>query len=254
MKEQLISYYNVRQKNKIDTIVIHAAAQTDANDLINLLEERELSAHYVVDRKGEVIKLVDEKHRAWHAGAGIWNNERDINSNSIGIELCNGLFGEEPYTSEQMSALKKLCLYLMKKYKIEPTNVIAHSDMAPTRKIDPGTMFPWAEFARSGIGLWYNEKKLKNVGSVDTTKLLENIGYGVEDLEATEWAFLRHYNPDLYLYLGGKKGANRPSVEGVKLSENKEFCQILQAVSDSFDRYRRNKHNVYYVMDNILDK
>lgn len=241
MKEQLIPYYNVRLKNRIDTIVIHAAAQTEASDLIDLLEERELSCHYVVDREGEVFKLVDEKHRAWHAGAGVWRGESDINSNSIGIELCNGLFGEEPYTQKQMEALKELCLDLMERYDIKPINVIGHSDMAPTRKIDPGTMFPWQEFAKSGIGIWYKSKVLYDAQGIDVKQMLENIGYGVENYEATKWAFLRHYSPELYYYLGGKKGANGPDKMPVNLEENKVFCAILKAVNDEFNKYNANK-------------
>ncbi len=247
MKEQMLPYYNVRLKDKIDTIVIHAGAQTEAKDLINLLEDRELSCHYVIDRNGEVFKLVDENNRAWHAGVGIWNGQGDINSNSIGIELCNELFGERQYSQKQMLALKKLCISLMKKYKIEPINVIGHSDLAPTRKIDPGTMFPWKEFAKSGIGLWYEEKKLKNVDNIDTKALLENIGYGVENLEATEWAFLRHYNPELYLYLGGKMGANASSVKGLVLCDNEEFRKTLLAVSNRVDEYRKNRSNPYKI-------
>ena len=242
MKKIELSNYNVRRKNKIDVVIIHAARQRCAKELIGLLEKRELSAHYVVDEMGEVYNLVDEKYRAWHAGAGTWNGESEINSNSIGIELCNGLFGEEPYDKRQMSALKELCLDLKKRYNIEPYNFIGHSDMAPFRKIDPGTMFEWEEFAKAGIGLWYEMKKEVDILPCDCMDLLKEIGYGDENPEATKWAFLRHYNPKLYNFLGGKKGANEGSIKGVELSDNPLFLRTLCSVRDSFREYKSEKN------------
>ena len=224
MIECWLSNYNVRRKDKIDVVVIHAARQRNAEELIKLLEERELSAHYVVDEKGEIYKLVPEDCRAWHAGAGTWNGESDINSNSIGIELCNGLFGEVSYKKPQMDALKELCLDIKDRYGIEANNFIGHSDMAPTRKIDP----------------------------VDCAKVLQEIGYGVEDIEATKWAFLRHYHPKLYRFLGGMKGANKGTIEGVKLEDNPLFLRTLCSVRDGFRKYKyNNKFENFYCAVNF---
>ncbi|MBR5599627.1 MAG: N-acetylmuramoyl-L-alanine amidase [Alphaproteobacteria bacterium] len=252
MIECWLSNYNVRRKDKIDVVVIHAARQRNAEELIKLLEERELSAHYVVDEKGEIYKLVPEDCRAWHAGAGTWNGESDINSNSIGIELCNGLFGEVSYKKPQMDALKELCLDIKDRYGIEANNFIGHSDMAPTRKIDPGSFFDWEDMAKSGIGVWYDLKKEITIEPVDCAKVLQEIGYGVEDIEATKWAFLRHYHPKLYRFLGGMKGANKGTIEGVKLEDNPLFLRTLCSVRDGFRKYKyNNKFENFYCAVNF---
>jgi len=251
IKKMWLPNYNVRLKDKIDVVVIHAARQRNAKDLINLLEERELSSHYVVDESGEIFQLVPEACRAWHAGAGSWNGERDINSNSIGIELCNGLFGEEPYSKKQIEALKELCLDIKVRYGIKANNFIGHSDMAPTRKIDPGTMFDWEYMAKDGIGIWYEMKKNIDISPKDCAKVLEEIGYGVENPEATKWAFLRHYNPELYFFMGGKKGANEGSIKWVSLEDNPLFLRTLCSVRDSFRKYLdKDMENVLLKVEN----
>lgn len=242
MRELLLPFYNERRKDYIDTLVIHAAAQQTVGDLVKVLVDRELSSHYVIGRDGDVVRLVPDEFRAWHAGAGVWNGEtQDINSNSVGIELCNGLFGEEEYPQKQMDALAELCLHLIDKHNIAPTQVIGHSDMAPTRKIDPGSKFPWEKMARHGIGVWYDMADAEKVKATDTTKLLTSIGYGVDNLEATEWAFCRHFNPELYYALGGKKGANAGTIKGVCLRENVDFVNTLKAVAVAFQKQRKEQ-------------
>lgn len=235
MRELLLPYYNERRKSYIDTLVIHAAAQKTVGELVDVLVERELSSHYVIGADGDVVRLVPDEYRAWHAGAGSWRGEtQDINSNSIGIELCNGLFGEEPYTDKQIAALTELCLHLIDKYNFAPTQIIGHADMAPTRKIDPGSCLPWEKLAQNGVGLWYDMADATKVRTTDARKLLTVIGYSVDNQETSEWAFLRHFNPELYFALGGKKGANAASFNEVKLQDNIEFIRTLQAVSVAF--------------------
>lgn len=246
MEEKLIPYFNVRQKNKIDTIVIHAAAQKGVDELIGILEERELSSHYVIGCDGEIIKLVDEKNRAWHAGAGTWNGERDINSNSIGIELCNGLFGEEKYPKVQMEALKELCLDIMDRYDIKKNNVIGHLDMAPNRKIDPGLMMDWKYLAKNGVGIWYDINDVKPLDIENLENVFNDIGYGCENMINTQWAFLRHYNPRLYRFLGGKKGANEGTIDGVVPQDNPEFLRTLGAVYKAFCDYKSENIIEFY--------
>ena len=239
MRELLLPYYNERRKGYVDTLVIHAAAQKTVSDLVSVLASRELSAHYVIGTDGDVVRLVPDEYRAWHAGAGEWNGEKqDINSNSIGIELCNGLFGEEEYPERQIAALTELCLHLIDKHNFQPTQIIGHSDMAPTRKIDPGSKLPWEKLARDGVGMWYAMADAKKARTADVRQLLSSIGYGVENKEASEWAFLRHFKPELYFALGGKKGANAGSVESVCLQDNIEFIQTLQAVAVRYARVR----------------
>lgn len=235
MRELLLPYYNERRKGYIDTLVIHAAAQQKVSDLVDVLVKRELSAHYVIGKDGDVVRLVPDEYRAWHAGAGEWNGEtQDINSNSIGIELCNGLFGEMDYPKKQIEALTELSLHLIDKHGFHPTQIIGHSDMAPSRKIDPGSKLPWEKLAKNGVGVWYDMADAKRVESVDVGALLSSIGYGLDNKEATEWAFLRHFNPELYFALGGKKGENHGLVDCARPCDNVEFVRTLQAVSVAF--------------------
>lgn len=118
-----------------------------------------VSAHYVVREDGAVVQMVAEAKRAWHAGQSFWQNERDINSRSIGIELINvGDKGADsagnlpPYPAAQIEALIPLCRAIITRHAIKPPYVLAHSDIAPERKIDPGERFPWGALAAAGIG------------------------------------------------------------------------------------------------------
>ncbi len=231
MRELILPYYNERRKNYIDTLVIHAAAQETVSDLVSVLADRELSAHYVIGTDGDIVRLVPEKFRAWHAGAGSWRGEtHDINSNSIGIELCNDLFGEEPYTDKQISALTELCLHLIDKYDFAPTHIIGHSDMAPSRKIDPGSCLPWQKLAQNGIGLWPDAEISARPATLSSRQMLAYIGYNVtETPDASAWAFCRHYNPELYFALGGNKGANH-GIFNQTPEDSIEYYRTLRAV------------------------
>lgn len=112
----------------------------------------EVSAHYVIGTDGTVWQLVDEARRAWHAGAGSWQGQGDVNSRSIGIELVNTAL--HPFPEPQMTALGALLAGAMARHGIPPEGVIAHSDMAPTRKVDPGPRFDWRRLARAGLSVW----------------------------------------------------------------------------------------------------
>lgn len=112
----------------------------------------EVSAHWLISETGEVEALVPEDKRAWHAGVGTWRGQGDINSRSIGIELANR--GDHPYPEPQMAALERLLPQIMARWQIAPSGVIAHSDMAPGRKIDPGPRFDWRRLAAQGLALW----------------------------------------------------------------------------------------------------
>ena len=113
---------------------------------------REVSAHYLISEAGEVRALVDEKMRAWHAGAGTWGGAGDVNSRSIGIELSNTGFA--PFAARQIDALEALLPGILGRWSIPPEGVIAHSDMAPGRKSDPGPRFDWLRLARRGLSVW----------------------------------------------------------------------------------------------------
>ncbi|MFT4149377.1 MAG: N-acetylmuramoyl-L-alanine amidase [Paracoccaceae bacterium] len=112
----------------------------------------EVSAHWLIDRDGTVHALVPEEARAWHAGAGEWRGRGDVNSRSIGIELVNT--GAEPFPEPQMAALEDLLCSILARWSIPPEGVIAHSDMAPDRKSDPGPRFDWRRLAMQGLSVW----------------------------------------------------------------------------------------------------
>ncbi len=114
--------------------------------------EAEVSAHWLISQTGEAEALVDERHRAWHAGAGGWAGLDDINSHSIGIELAND--GTQPFAEPQMAALERLLAAIMARWNIPAHRVIGHSDMAPSRKSDPGRHFDWRRLALQGLSVW----------------------------------------------------------------------------------------------------
>ena len=113
-------------------------------------KKSKVSAHYLINKKGLLIKMVDENKVAWHAGQSRWKDFKDLNSRSIGIELVNKghKFGYENFSQKQITKLVFLCRSLIKKYKIKKTNILGHSDIAPLRKIDPGEKFPWHALAK----------------------------------------------------------------------------------------------------------
>jgi N-acetylmuramoyl-L-alanine amidase len=131
--------------------VLHYTAMASAEAAIKRLcdPSAEVSAHYVISRTGAVTQLVPEALRAWHAGAGFWAGQGDINSRSIGIELDND--GCSPFSEPLMAALEELMRGIMARHDIAPEAVIGHSDMAPGRKIDPGPRFDWLRLERAGL-------------------------------------------------------------------------------------------------------
>ena len=132
-------------------IVIHYTAMDSAAAALARLcdPQAEVSAHYLISGQGAVTQMVREDQRAWHAGAGEWAGQDDINSRSIGIELDNS--GTHPFSEPQMCALESLLQALVQRWSIQPDAVIGHSDMAPGRKIDPGPRFDWARLERLGL-------------------------------------------------------------------------------------------------------
>jgi N-acetylmuramoyl-L-alanine amidase len=142
-------------------IVIHyTAMQSCAEARARLCApEHEVSAHWLISETGEAEALVDEAHRAWHAGAGEWAGIRDVNSASIGIELANT--GAQPFPEPQMAALETLLRGLMARWAIPPEGVIGHSDMAPARKGDPGARFDWRRLALAGLSVWPEAREVE---------------------------------------------------------------------------------------------
>ncbi len=183
----------------IDTLVIHYTGMmptTRARDwLCN--PESKVSAHYLIDEDGTIWQLVDEERRAGHAGVGAWRGWRDINSRSIGIELSNPGhdYGYRPFPEPLIEALTGLCHGILSRHPIPARNVVAHSDIAPARKIDPGELFPWRALADEGIGLW--PEPGSPVAPGDAGVALTHIGYDLEanDMATVVGAFQRRYRP-----------------------------------------------------------
>ncbi len=148
--------YGERRGMAPGAIILHYTGMASgAAALARLCDPKaEVSAHYFLDDDGTILQLVPEARRAWHAGQSCWAGETDMNSASIGIEIQNGghEFGAAPYPEAQIEALIALCRDIMNRHAIAPSRVLAHSDIAPGRKIDPGEYFPWGTLAAAGVG------------------------------------------------------------------------------------------------------
>ncbi|MFC2969686.1 N-acetylmuramoyl-L-alanine amidase [Acidimangrovimonas pyrenivorans] len=143
-----------RDGQRPELIVLHYTAMESCAAARDRLCDpaAEVSAHYLISEIGAVEVLVAEEMRAWHAGAGSWGGRGDVNSRSIGVELANT--GVHPFPAPQMRALEALLAGVMERWAIPPEGVIAHSDMAPGRKADPGPRFDWQRLARAGLSVW----------------------------------------------------------------------------------------------------
>ncbi|MBF9036867.1 N-acetylmuramoyl-L-alanine amidase [Rhodobacterales bacterium HKCCE2091] len=162
-----------------ELVVIHytAMATAEAAERVLCDPEREVSAHYLIDENGVLTALVDEEMRAWHAGAGTWAGRGDVNSRSIGIELANN--GFSPFAARQMEALEDLLKEILPRWNIPPEGVIAHSDMAPERKRDPGPRFDWLRLSRQGLSVWPSD----GFPGGDVSNFLSDAkGFGYPDL------------------------------------------------------------------------
>jgi N-acetylmuramoyl-L-alanine amidase len=200
-----------------DMIVLHYTGTRDTETAIRHLcnPASEVSAHYVVLQDGRIIQLVSESRRAWHAGVSSWAGENDVNSRSIGIEIANAghEHGCPDFPRRQIAAVTALCRSILTRHDIAPDRVLAHSDVAPARKVDPGEKFPWKLLAESGIGLWVKPVPPIQGGPIyvlgetdpaieEIQRLLARYGYG---LAATGYldgttrdaiaAFQRHFRP-----------------------------------------------------------
>jgi N-acetylmuramoyl-L-alanine amidase len=185
----------------IDTLVIHYTGMMlteRARDWLCDPASR-VSAHYLIDEDGTTWRLVEETERAWHAGVGAWCGWRDINSRSIGIELSNPGhdYGYRPFPDAQIAVLIELGKGILARHPIPARNVVAHSDIAPSRKIDPGELFPWRPLAEAGIGLW-TDAEAGPVAETDVASYLQAIGYDTieNDLPVVLSAFQRRFRPE----------------------------------------------------------
>lgn len=167
-----------------------------------------VSVHYMIDFDGSIVQYVDEEKRAWHAGVSHWGGMDDINAQSIGIELVNPgrRYGYRPFPAQQMEALVRLCRDIMARRGISPFRVLGHSDIAPTRKADPGELFDWQMLARAGVAVWPKvedeDRRMARDYVRDKEGLREaflKVGYDPKaDLDSLTVAFQRHYCPEAF--------------------------------------------------------
>ena len=199
-----------------DLLILHYTGMPDCESALRRLTEKssEVSSHYLVFENGRIVQLVPENKRAWHAGVSAWQAESDINSRAIGIEICNPGhdFGYPNFSRKQMKAVIALCKNIVRRNGIRPEHVLAHSDIAPTRKQDPGEKFPWAQLHKAGIGHFVRPAKISSSKKFRrgdrSAKILEvqrqfaEYGYRIivngkfdAATEAVVTAFQRHFRP-----------------------------------------------------------
>jgi N-acetylmuramoyl-L-alanine amidase len=200
----------------IDILLLHYTGMRSGEAACKRLRETDskVSAHYLAYEDGRIDQLVPEARRAWHAGISSWKGETDINSRSIGIEIVNPghEFGYRDFPEAQIEAVIALCRDIVARYRIPSERVLAHSDIAPGRKQDPGERFPWDRLAASGIGLWIAPTPISEGDALVPTQrgeditmlqtMLAKFGYAAELTglydEATRdivTAFQRHFRP-----------------------------------------------------------
>ena len=204
-------------------LIMHYTGMSSAEKAVDWLAraESKVSCHYVIDELGAITQLVPEKLRAWHAGVSFWKGETDMNSHSIGIEIQNPGHGHgkghgddyPDFPRDQITAVITLSRDIIRRHKLPPQNVLAHSDVAIGRKIDPGEKFPWVRLAREGVGHWVRPSPLRatdegfgsgakgeDIGTAQ--RLLAEFGYNVVisnemDSETSKAirAFQLHFRP-----------------------------------------------------------
>lgn len=199
-----------------DLLLLHYTGMRTAAAAVDWLTraESKVSCHYAIDEHGMITQMVPEARRAWHAGLSHWAGEVDINSCSIGIEIHNPGHAIDywEFPPAQMDALEALCVDIVRRRGISPARVLAHSDVAPQRKDDPGEKLDWRRLARAGVGLWVEPAALGDdvglrVGAAgsdvaDVQERLRAFGYGVatdgnfdEAMRRVVLAFQRHWRP-----------------------------------------------------------
>ena len=179
---------------KPNFVIIHHTAQNSCEQTLQTftLPHTEVSVHYVICKDGTVHHMLNDYLRAWHAGAGSWGNDKDINSSSIGIELDNN--GFDSFPAAQINSLLTVLDTLKRQYNIPEGNFIGHADIAPTRKNDPNVKFPWQLLSQNGYGIWYDDtSKIMLPDNFNSIQALRIIGYSVKDSSAAIEAFKRHF-------------------------------------------------------------
>lgn len=182
----------------VDMLILHYTGMRSGAEALARLRDPEagVSSHYLVEEDGRIFRLVDEGRRARHAGVSHWGGRSALNAFSIGIEIVNPghEWGYRPFPALQMAAVAELCLDILARHPIPARHVLAHSDVAPDRKEDPGELFDWPGLAKCGVGLWPERDAEPDA---DALTLLGRIGYRTDlPLPVLVTAFQRHWRPE----------------------------------------------------------
>ncbi len=199
----------------VDTLILHYTGTKTAQEAIDRLRDpaARVSSHYLVEEEGFILRLVPEDRRAWHAGASFWRGHRRLNDRSIGIEIVNPghEWGYLDFPVMQLAGVCDLCLSILSRHPIPARNIVAHSDVAPSRKEDPGERFDWEQMARNGVGLFPRNVPDLGTGNPlrDAVGLrpvragLAEVGYEISPegpldpaLATVLRAFQRHWRPE----------------------------------------------------------
>ena len=211
-----------RKSNQIKFIIFHYTGMKSEKNAIDRLTniKSQVSSHYLIKNNGDVMILVPDLYTAWHAGKSSWKNLNSLNKHSIGIEITNPghNFNYKKFSKPQLKSLIKLSKQLIKKYKINPKNILGHSDIAPDRKKDPGEKFPWKFLSKKNIGYWHNlnqneliKNRNLNITNKERNLFFKNlfkIGYQKNNLKNPKFniikferiiskAFQRRFRPEI---------------------------------------------------------
>jgi N-acetylmuramoyl-L-alanine amidase len=224
--------FNSRNGASVIFLVLHYTAMDTAEAAIERLcdPKSEVSSHYVIDEKGAIYRLVDEENRAWHAGVSFWDVKTDLNTTSIGIEIANP--GNIPFPKEQMDAVISLSRDIVNRYKIKASYVVAHSDIAPDRKQDPGELFDWQGLSAFNLGVWpqpasvdYNTSK--NWAQTDVQTAIAKLGFRpTVDYKDLVTAFQRHWEQEVF------KTQNNVGTADVEMNARLACLVRRKAISD----------------------
>ncbi len=178
---------------KPNYVIIHHTAQNSTEQTLKTftMPKTQVSAHYVIGKDGKIYHMLNDYLRAWHGGVSKWGNTTDINSSSIGIELDNN--GYVDFSEPQIASLIKVLADIKLKYSIPTANFIGHSDIAPGRKVDPNSNFPWKELSEKGFGLWPDAILDSVPGNFNPKEALRIIGYDVTNMDYAIQSFKLHF-------------------------------------------------------------
>jgi N-acetylmuramoyl-L-alanine amidase len=210
------NYIHCNKRRNIHSVIIHYTGMRSLQSAVEKLlsKKYEVSSHYLISRTGKIIQLVKDNNIAWHAGISNWFKFKNLNKNSIGIELENKghQYGYQAFPSKQIVQLIKILKILKRKFKIKNINITGHSDIAPKRKIDPGEKFPWKKLYKNDLAIWHSLdeqfiknfrlKKLININKKNMLRMIKKLGY-TRVLTADSLdkdfikAFQRRYRQDL---------------------------------------------------------